>query len=636
MDDKYEKSRELRSSVKASGAQPYQRHPPRRTSLQSLHLCITVFIVAAIIIYVQKQSKAVGASDQKAYVAEGESLPERYAICSNKGQKVYTVPYNVEATEYKAWEEAAVGSVECVMVRHGEVIDNGSLNKIRRKWIKNQYEMRHGESTRIFWIPEGHIVTPGFIDSHGHPLGYGSSQQLILRGCRSIQGVVKRTEDFVIQNPPQQGKWIEGQGWDQNLWEPKEFPTAEAFEKSDILRGLPISLARVDFHVQWVSSAILNQLGDLPDVDGGEVIRDSSGKPTGIFIDNARKLLSEIQPPWTDLDRERFLKIMARDALSKGLTGVHDAQGFESDQPFWKSRMADHGKLPIRFYNMLSCEDKDYCGDEIPLYDDFDGHYTLRSVKLFADGALGSRGAALIDDYSDKPGWRGLMLKKEETWKPLVKQWHQAGWQVNIHAIGDRAAKIVLDAIESSASNTTVLHEARFRLEHAQVMRLEDIKRAAEMKVIASMQPTHATSDMWYAEDRLGPERIKGAYAWRSHLSHGGHMALGSDFPVESIDPLEGFYAAVTRKDRVGNSPHGKKGWYIQEKLTRVEALRGMTVWGAYASFSEDRVGSLTPGKKFDAVLWNGDLLSVLDDEILNVEVKAVIVDGKLVYGSLY
>ncbi|ODN88487.1 amidohydrolase [Cryptococcus wingfieldii CBS 7118] len=632
--------RRVQNQPTAAGVIPYERHPPARIpSTRGYHLAISIFIVGAIILYAQKQTNLVrNAFPPRRYTAlgeEGGDLPDLYAICSKQnGKSVLTVPFDYEGDG----DEEGVGRADCVVVIDGEVVDAGGLKKMRRKWVTDTYPKPISEAMRIIDIPPGRTVTPGFIDSHGHPLVYGHSRQLQLHGSRSVAEVIEKVEAFVLAHPEEvkEGKWIQGLGWDQNLWDDKEFPTASDLDKSDILRGLPISLSRVDFHVEWVSSAILTRLGKVRDVSGGTVVRDEKGKPTGVFIDNAINQLAAIRPAWTDDDRERFLNVMLKDALKGGLTGVHDAQGFEKDQKFWR-KMAKQGKLPIRFYNMLSCEGRDYCGDDIKPYDDFDNHYTLRAVKLFGDGALGSRGAALIDDYTDKPGWKGMMLKDENIWNDLIKKWYNAVtniWQ-NVHTIGDRAGKVVLDAIAGSTNDPVARRDARFRLEHSQILTQEDIKRAAYMGVIASVQPTHATSDMWYAEDRLGPERIKGAYAWRSYLNESGIITLGSDFPVESIDPLHTFYAAVTRLSVDGTSPHGKEGWYKEQKLERWEALRGLTVGGAFASFSEDRIGSLTEGKRFDAVVWDRDLLTVPEDEILDAKVKAVIVDGQLVYGSI-
>ncbi|WVR04266.1 hypothetical protein IAU60_001266 [Kwoniella sp. DSM 27419] len=614
-----------RTDPKQSPVQAYQRHPPpprKGIPTRSLHISISLLILVFFVIYAQN-SPLAKTLKAKGYDVIDRNLPERYVLCTKHAQKVYTVP-----------EADGVGPTECVVVIGKEVVDSGSPGKIRRNWLSGNTAQKPLNKMKVIYLPEGHSLTPGLVDSHGHPLTYGQSRQLPLHGCKSIAEVIQRTEAFVRNNPPQPGMWIEGLGWDQNQWEGKEFPTAADFDASPVLRGLAISLSRVDYHVEWVSPAVLALLGDIPDVDGGQVVRDGEGRPTGVFIDNAINLLKRVRPAYTDADKERYLQIMLQDGLSKGLTGVHDAQCFSRDVPFWR-KMAKQGKLPMRFYAMLACETDEFCGDEVEKVISDVSRFNLRAVKLFADGALGSRGAALIDDYSDKPGWKGLMLRKEQVWGPLIKRWHEAGWQVNVHTIGDRAAKITLDAIEEIAKrDPEAARKALFRLEHAQIMTADDIKRAARLGIIASVQPTHATSDMWYAEDRIGPERIKGAYAWRTYLNHGGRIALGSDFPVESIDPLKGFYAAVTRCAEDGSSPHGPGGWYPAEKLNREEALRGMTVDAAHASFS-NITGSLTPGKRFDAVVWDDDLLTVPENEILEVKAKAVIVDGKLVWGRL-
>ncbi|WVQ97496.1 hypothetical protein IAU59_004610 [Kwoniella sp. CBS 9459] len=605
---------------------PYQRHPPpprRGHPTRSLHISLSLLILGFFVIYAQKSSWIGPKAGRRGYSVYGRPLPEKYAICSQEGPRVYTVP-----------EDEGVGQTECVVVVGKEVVDSGSLGKIRRKWITSVHDKKPKDAMKIIYLPAGHSLTPGLVDSHGHPLVYGHAQQLPLHGCKSTEEVIARVEEFVRNNPLQPGAWVEGLGWDQNLWEGQQFPTAADFEKSSLLRDLPICLYRVDFHVTWVSRKVLEMMDVVPDIEGGQVVRDASGDPTGIFIDNAIELVTAVQPIRSDEDKERYLNIMIRDALSKGLTGVHDAQLLLKDLPFWK-KMAAEGKLPIRFYAMLACQDEGFCGDKVEKIVDPEFRFSLRSVKLFADGALGSRGAALIDDYSDKPGWRGLMLKDEQSWEPLIRQWYEAGWQVNTHTIGDRAANVVLNAIQTVVKgNAEVARKARFRLEHAQIMKVTDVRRAAKLGVIASVQPTHATSDMWYAEDRIGHERMKGAYAWRSYLNNDGRIALGSDFPVESIDPLKGFYAAVTRLSEDGRSPHGRQGWYPHEKLTREEALRGMTVDAAYASFS-DITGSLTPGKRFDAVIWDDDLLTVPENEMLEVKAKAVIIDGKLVWGEL-
>ncbi|ORX33527.1 amidohydrolase family-domain-containing protein [Kockovaella imperatae] len=619
-------------------ATPRQARPPRhirhRQAGRSLHLSLTLGILALVVLYARQNRSSLNT-----YNYGGKKLPMKYAVCSREGKKIYTVP-----------EESGVGPVECVVVQGKYVVDTGSMAHVRRKWTEPQSQAtwQWTSKMKVFYLPEGHTMTPGLIDSHGHPLQYGLSRQLQLTGSTSIPEIVERVEDYVRSSNLPPGTWIEGLGWDQNIWPVKEFPTATDLD-TPLLKDKPIILSRVDVHAIWVSHAVLAQLGPLPDtVEGGKIVRGASGEPTGVFIDNAMDLVMAKKPPYTEAQLSMSIERMMDDALAKGMTGVHDAMLSQNYVPVFE-KWAKEGKLRMRFYSMLRCTDRDaYCGDAIHrIYDAHDGRFTMQSVKLFADGALGSRGAALLEDYSDSPGWKGFLLSPEETWGPLIKAWYDGGWQVNVHTIGDKANHVVVNAIEAALQGKDAARQ--FRLEHAQIMALDDLNRAAKLGVIASYQPTHATSDMKYAEDRLGPERIKGAYAWKTYLKAGGRIALGSDFPVESIDPLKGFYAAVTRLDEDGTSPHGLNGWYASEKLSREEALRGFTIdgksmttrgstltsfTGAYASFS-NCTGSLVSGKRFDAVIWDDDLLEVDQGEMLEVQVKATFLDGQLAYGSI-
>lgn len=283
---------------------------------------------------------------------------------------------------------------------------------------------------------------------------------------------------------------------------------------------------------------------------------------------------------------------------------------------------------------MAHVDSDDYWGGQLERLEGYADHrLNVRSVKLFTDGALGSWGAALLEDYSDQPNNKGLMRMSDETIHEHVRRFIEDGWQVNVHCIGDRANKVVLDAFEKALANDT--QKLRHRLEHAQILTQDDIKRVGRLGIIASIQPTHCTSDMSYAETRLGPERIKGAYAWQSLIRNGAYLVTGSDFPVEGINPLLGFYAAVTRLDVNGESPHGPGGWFPDERLTREQALHGMTLGAAYAGYQEDIIGSLTPGKRADLVVLDKDIMQVPPAEILNTKVKATIVDGKLFYGKL-
>ncbi|BEJ17099.1 hypothetical protein CspHIS471_0605000 [Cutaneotrichosporon sp. HIS471] len=635
------RQRKTAAAAAAAQAPKYDRaaRPPKRPT-RSAHWAISVVLLAFLVLYAKRNGLT---KSQAPWTADGgdKPLPGWYAVCSREGKKVYTVPV-----------EGGVGAVQCVVVEGKRVRETGSLQAVRRAYgekgssstpvPKSAPEaVRKTSGIRILYLPPGHSLTPGFTDAHAHPLEYGASRHLQLLGSGSVGEVVRRTEAYVQSRGRasfDDQNWVVGQAWDQELWPGKEYAIANDLD-TPTLQGLHIVLHRTDLHAAWVSSAVLEAIGPIPqeDIEGGQVIRDSEGRPTGVFLDNAiREYVGRVMPPMTDTQREANLEVAMRDALSLGLTGIHDAGLVPDDLAFFR-RMAEEDKLRLRFYTMLLCpEPRDvYCGNQVERVTGLqDGRWTLQSVKLFGDGALGSRGAALLEDYSDAEGWRGFLLTQDHVWAPLIKKYYDEGWQVNVHCIGDKANHVVLDAIEAAIGDDKEAGRARrLRIEHAQIFTQDDIKRAAALGVIGSYQPTHATSDMWYAESRLGPDRIKGAYAWRTYLDSGGRIALGSDFPVESPDPLKGFYAAVTRRAEDGTSPHGSGGWYPNEKLTRVEALRGFTADAAFAAFSED-TGSLTKGMRFDAVLWDDDLMEVEEDEMLRTKVRATILDGRIVYGE--
>ncbi len=471
---------------------------------------------------------------------------------------------------------------------------------------------------------KGKTVLPGLIDAHGHVLELGRGHlQVDLRGTQSVADALERIGAFAQANP--KSRWILGSGWNQVLWSNKQFPTAKDLDK--VLPDRPAMLSRVDGHAVWVNSLALKAAGitrATKDPAGGQIVRDTNGEPTGIFVDNAMALIDKQAPPATDEEVRTALAAALADLSALGLTGVHDA-GVDMRTYAAYRALGEAGQLSVRIYAMLA-DGKDARpviaqGPKPSLFDD---RLQLQAVKAWVDGALGSRGAHLLADYADQAHHRGLALYTPEQIKELGSLASQHGWQLNIHAIGDAGNRIALDTFEQTFTSAQ-RSALRPRIEHAQVISLDDLPRFARLNVIASMQPTHATSDMNMAEDRVGPQRIKGAYAWRTLLDSRARMAFGSDFPVELPNPFLGLYAAVTRQDREGHPPGG---WHPEQKLTRAEALRLFTLDAAYASGLEAKVGSLEPGKWADFIIIDRDYFKVPESEIDDIKVEATYVAG--------
>jgi len=471
----------------------------------------------------------------------------------------------------------------------------------------------------------GGVVIPGLIDSHVHMESLGEVLETFdFRHVRSVEEIVEAVCREASRRTP--GEWIQGHSWDQTNWGGR-FPTAEPLSRA--VPDHPVYLTRVDGHAAWVNRKAMELAGitaATPDPPGGKILRDAAGNPTGILIDRAQGLVaSKIPPPTAEVLRRRLARA-ARECARLGLTSVHDA-GVSAEVLAAYRELIARGELPIRIYAMI--------GGEGPLWREYlkrgpeIGEYlTVRSIKLMADGAMGSRGAAFFEPYADDPGNRGLLLLKREDIERVARQAVERGFQVNTHAIGDRANRMVLEAYAAVLGGP---NDRRFRIEHAQAVAEEDFERFARYSIIASMQATHATSDMRWAEARLGPERIKGAYAWRRFLSLGVPVANGSDFPVEDPNPLWGFYAAITRQDHQGRPPGG---WFAEQRMTRSEALESWTLRGAYAAFEEDRKGSLAPGKLADFVILSADIMRIPPSEILKTRVVMTVVGGRIVYSQ--
>ncbi len=474
----------------------------------------------------------------------------------------------------------------------------------------------------------GKTLFPGLIDAHGHVMELGTSALRVdLRGTANLDEALARVRAYAAANPT--ARWIVGSGWNQVVWG-RGFPTAAELDRA--VADRPVYLARVDGHAGWANTAALriaHVTMATPDPAGGRIERGPGRIPSGVFVDGARALIERHIPAPTAAGREAALAKAMEIMASVGLTGVHDAGVAPVDWLVYR-RFGDEGRLTIRITAMAGgMEALDIIAPLHPtpwLYDD---KLRLATVKLYADGALGSRGAWLKAPYSDDPGNRGLRFLPDTVLKNQVSRANFLGFQVAVHAIGDAANAQVLDAY--SETRAAYGDNLRNRIEHAQIVDPADLPRFASLHVIASMQPTHATSDKAMAADRLGEARLQGAYAWRTILQSGARIAFGSDFPVEPPNPFFGLHAAVTRQDRSGTPPGG---WRAQEALSLREALAAFTTGAAFAGFAEDRVGRLAPGYWADFLLLESDPFVVPPGDLWRVRVEETWLGGRRVFAA--
>ncbi|KAJ3805913.1 amidohydrolase family-domain-containing protein [Lentinula aff. lateritia] len=554
-----------------------------------------------------------------------------YVLCSPEDtEKIYTV-------------DDANSRVQCMLIHNAVITHTGSLAQIQQQWQDSiaGFFSKYRALPSVRYIQPGAIVVPGLTDSHAHILEYGATLQLPLEGTKTVNETVARVRNYILSNADihsDKSKFVLGGGWDHTSWASGAWPTAEDLELDPVIRGRPVVLQSKDCHALWLSQKALESSLPFPEeVDGGLIVRDASGKPTGMFLDNAQELVK--QPKLLENDLLRRFDSAIQNAVKFGLTSIHDAGLDPASLKFFKQLVLSTQVLPIRLYGMSYFDENgDYWGNTTqPLIATGDERLTARSVKIFADGALRTGGAALYEPYADNSITNGLMRIDKDVLFKYIPLFLRDGWQVNVHAIGDRANGLVVDAFEASLNGVNVT-ALRPRLEHAQLMTKADMHRVGKLGgkiVIASVQPTHAISDMLFAEDRLGPERVKNLYAFRTLIESGARITLGSDAPVEDLNPLAGFYAAISRLTLDGDSPHGTDGWFPEQRLTREEALRGMTIDPAYASFTESILGSLEVGKRADFVVFSQDIMSIPVPEILSTKVLATAVDGKLVYGAI-
>jgi predicted amidohydrolase YtcJ len=499
----------------------------------------------------------------------------------------------------------------------GKVVETGDAQELRKRYPSAQ-----------ILDGQGSCLLPGLIDAHGHVVDLGfETLQIQLWDTKGLDEALQRVRAYAAAHSGR--GWLLGDGWNQVKWQLGRFPMASDLDAA--VSDRPVVLSRVDGHAKWLNTRAMEVAGitrDTQDPPGGRIERDATGRPNGVLVDKAMALIDRVEPEPTDDELRVALKTALAHMNSVGLTGVGDA-GVDARTVAVYRQLADHRQLTVRAYVMIRDVGPDFSelSKNGPLIGYADDHLTLRAVKLFADGALGSRGAALLAPYSDMPG-QGLLFMSEAEMERKIQTALEAGYQVNIHAIGDAANHEVLDAFEA-AYKVVDGRPLRNRVEHAQVVALPDIPRFKQLDLIASMQPTHATSDMNMAEDRIGKARLQGAYAWRTFLAQGTRIAGGSDFPVESDNPFFGLHAAVTRTDH-DNRPAG--GWHPEQALTLVEAFRAFTLDAAYAEHNEQRIGSLEPGKWADFILVDRDLFKITPADIWKIKVRQTWVGGQRVY----
>ncbi|WP_064574062.1 amidohydrolase [Cupriavidus gilardii] len=542
------------------------------------------------------------------------------ALAAMAAVHAHAAPTLVESVQGYTLQNDKIAGFSGLVFDQGKVLETGDAAALRAKYP---------DAKRI--DGQGKTLLPGLIDAHGHVFRLGfKTTEISLSGTKSLQEAQGQIRDYAQKNPQRQ--WLLGYGWNQVNWKLGRFPTAAELDAA--VSDRPVRLVRVDGHAAWLNTKALQAAGitrETKDPAGGRIERDANGNPTGVLIDKAMALVNNVIPPYSDDDRRAALAAAVAHLNALGLTSVGDAGVTVADDRIYRE-FADQGKLTTRIYGMIRDT-----GDEFktlsakgPLIGYGNDRYDLRAVKLYGDGALGSRGAALMEPYTDDHAHSGLLFMSDPVMQANVKAALKAGYQVNVHAIGDKTNHQVLDAMEVAYKDVGG-RDLRNRIEHAQVVSLPDIPRFKKLNLIASMQPTHATSDMNMAEDRIGKERIKGAYAWQTFLKQGTVIAGGSDFPVESANPFYGLHAAVTRTDHEGRPING---WHPEEAMTLPQAFRAFTLDAAYAQHQEKTLGSLEKGKWADFILVDRDLFKVAPADIWKIQVLETWVAGERVYAK--
>ncbi|KQB99768.1 amidohydrolase [Pedobacter sp. Hv1] len=530
-------------------------------------------------------------------------------LCSCNQPKADLIIYNAKI--YTVNDKFDIA--EAIAVKDGKILAVGKTADIR-----NQYSAKEELDAN------GKAIYPGFIDAHAHFFGYGESlQSADLRGTSSWDEVIARVTEFAKTHPD---GWLTGRGWDQNDWADKQFPNKDQLDR--LFPNRPVLLERIDGHASIANQSALNEAGITKSftLTGGDIV-DKDGKLTGLLIDNAVELVANKVPPPDAAKAKKILLDAQKNCFEVGLTTIDDC-GLDYDAVEFIEKLHQDKSLKMRLYVMLSDAEKnyDYLFKRGAIKTE---RLNVRAFKVYSDGALGSRGACLLHPYSDMPSKKGFLLSDIKHFEEVAKKINSHNFQMCTHAIGDSANRSILKIYNEVLGGK---NDKRWRIEHAQVVAPEDFNLFGKASVVPSVQPTHATSDMYWAKDRLGNERVKGAYAYKQLLAQNGWIPLGTDFPVEQINPMLTFYAATIRKD-AQDFPKG--GFQMENALTPEEALRGMTIWAAKANFEEKEKGSLEVGKFADFVMLENDIMKASGQQILNNKVLRTYLNGEKVYETI-
>lgn len=537
------------------------------------------------------------------------ALPLVTSSCRDSHEQVDLIVHHAQVYTV----DSSFSKQEAFAVKDGKILAVGDSESILEKYTS---------ATTI--DVEGKPIYPGFYDAHCHFFGLARNfSQVDLLGVQSPEEIIERIQAFREAYPDLE--WIVGHGWDQNLWQEKKFPDKKLLDKA--FPDVPVYLTRIDWHAALANESAFRQANVDPNqsVSGG-LIEKSNGLPTGILVDNAMRLVGNSIPEPSHEQMTALLKQAEDACFAVGLTTIADA-GLAPEQIELLDSLYKEKQLSIRDYAMVKLTD-----ENLPQYlkkgPYTSEHLDVRSFKIVGDGALGSRGACLLTHYSDAPNSIGFLLTEPEKLEKIIAEVAKSDFQLNIHAIGDSTNRIILDLFGRHKAN---IQDKRWRIEHAQIVDEKDFAKFQEYAVIPSIQPTHATSDMFWALDRIGAERLKNAYAYRRLLEQLGLVAFGSDFPVEHINPLYGFHAAVARVNAEGK-PTG--GFQMENALSREEALKGMTIWAAYSCFQEDTRGSIEAGKFADFVILDQDIMTVADTELRGIKVLQTFLNGSSVFSA--